>query len=124
MTRPRLLDKGHPDRSLSVEAALEPAYQALVADAAKHGVAEEEAALAIESLAQANLDTIAANRQTEAEIARARREVGLSPDLYPLNPPRDYALIAPPPPPSARPWVYAGAGWTVAAICFAMWAIG
>lgn len=77
MSRPRLLSRGHPDRPLSVEEVLEPAYQALVAKAVANGASEEEAALAIEGLAQAHLDTIAANKETEAEIAKARREAGL-----------------------------------------------
>ena len=79
MIRPRLLDFGHPDRPTSAEEMVEPAYQQLVARMVRGGLSEDEVALAIESLAQAHLETIAANAATDAEIAKVRHEAGLPP---------------------------------------------
>src|SRR5690554_4788292 len=74
---PRLSARGHPDRPVAVEEMVEPRYHAMVRDLTTKGISEEDAALAIESLAQAHLDTIIANKATEAEIAAARRDAGL-----------------------------------------------
>ena len=79
MTRPRLIEFGRPDRPVSAEEAIEPSYQQLVARMVRKGLSEDEVALAIESLAQAHLETIAANAATDAEIAKVRHEAGLPP---------------------------------------------
>lgn len=65
MRRLKLLPLGHPDRSVSVEAYMEPAYQALILRMMQAGITGAEAALALESLAQADLDTMRANAETD-----------------------------------------------------------
>lgn len=73
---------------------MEPAYQALVLRMMTKGLSEQEIAVAVESLAQAHLDTLAANAETEAEIDKAQREAGL-PDVVEMPAPRDgWMLIA------------------------------
>lgn len=80
MTKPsRLLPPGHPDRIYSAEEVIEPYYQTLVIRMLAKGLSDEEIALAVESLAQAHLDTLAANRLAETEIVLARQEAGLEP---------------------------------------------
>lgn len=84
MSPTRVLPLGHPDRFGSVEEAVEPAYQKLVDKMVRAGIDEREIALAVESLAQAHLDTIIANEKTEAQIAEVRQEAGL-PDRSTLS---------------------------------------
>jgi hypothetical protein len=78
MSPARILPPGHPDRFTTVEEAIEPAYQKLVDKMVRAGIDEREVALAIESLAQAHLDTIIANEKTEAQIDLVRRGAGMS----------------------------------------------
>lgn len=94
MTQPRLLPFGHPDRSMSVEEVVEPAYQLLVERMIRAGMEEREIALAVESLAQAHLDTIATCEKTGALIDLARRQAGL-PDLEPVEPDHQAASVWP-----------------------------
>ena len=86
MNRPRLVQPGHPDRSLSVEEVIEPGYQALVLRMMQKGMSEQEIVLAIESLAQAHLDTLSATVENEDAIDRALVEAGMKPcDRQPVR---------------------------------------
>ena len=88
MTPPHLLRYGHPNRPVSAEEVARPAYQMLIAALQHRGISEEEAALAIESLAQAHINDLALNGMTGAESSKTGSEAPLfkAIDTPPLEP--------------------------------------
>ena len=64
----------YPDRDLDCQMAAEDAFQEMVERIVAAGWGPEEAALAVMALAENHVMAVAANAETDAAIARARRK--------------------------------------------------
>lgn len=105
-----VLPSNSPKRPIIVREAIEAEYDALVRRIVKKGVAEEEVAVAIECLAQAHLDSIAAGHNTADEIDHVRANSGLPPELPQLRN-DSWVMIG-----GALIWCLVGAGGLVAVL--------
>ena len=63
-------DQDHPDRHLSCQEAIEPAFQAVAEMAEKSGWSATEIAAALVELADNHMLALAANAETDAKLDR------------------------------------------------------
>ena len=65
-------DQDHPDRHLSCQEAIEPAFQAMAEMAERSGWSATEIAAALVDLADNHMLALAANAETQAELKRLK----------------------------------------------------
>lgn len=70
---PPVTGRGHPDRHLSCQEAIEPAFQELAENAESAGWSSDEVAAALVDLADNHMLALVANAETDRAIKDAKR---------------------------------------------------